>query len=41
MDTPEIKPMSIKVYNAIVKDFNKMTSFNRKSEIELKKKYKE
>ena len=41
MDASEIKPMSIKVYTAIVKDFYKLTSFSRKSEIELKKKYKE
>ncbi|XP_047536910.1 CDAN1-interacting nuclease 1 [Vanessa atalanta] len=37
----ENKPMSLKLYNAIVKDFNKMTSFSRKAENELKKKYKE
>ncbi|XP_046971159.1 CDAN1-interacting nuclease 1 [Vanessa cardui] len=37
----ENKPMSLKLYNSIVKDFNKMTSFSRKAENELKKKYKE
>ncbi|XP_026494293.1 CDAN1-interacting nuclease 1 [Vanessa tameamea] len=37
----ENKPMSLKLYKAIVKDFNKMTSFSRKAENELKKKYKE
>ncbi|XP_050353969.1 CDAN1-interacting nuclease 1 [Nymphalis io] len=37
----ENKPMSLKLYNSIVKDFNKMTSFGRKAQNELKKKYKE
>ncbi|XP_045452856.1 CDAN1-interacting nuclease 1 [Melitaea cinxia] len=37
----EIKPMQLKVYNAIVKDFNKMTSFTRRTENELKKKHKD
>ncbi|CAH2094583.1 unnamed protein product [Euphydryas editha] len=37
----ENKPMPLKVYNAIVKDFNKMTSFSRRAENELKKKYKD
>ncbi|CAH2045297.1 unnamed protein product, partial [Iphiclides podalirius] len=34
-----MKPMSVKLYNAIVDDFNKITSFSRKSENELRKKY--
>ncbi|XP_021186445.3 CDAN1-interacting nuclease 1 [Helicoverpa armigera] len=32
--------MKLEEYNAIVEDFNKMTSYSRKSENELKKKYK-
>ncbi|KAM3955035.1 CDAN1-interacting nuclease 1-like [Aphomia sociella] len=36
----ECKVMKIEVYNAIVEDFNKLTSYSRKSENELKKKYK-
>ncbi|XP_028177149.1 uncharacterized protein C15orf41 homolog [Ostrinia furnacalis] len=35
-----IKPLKLEVYNSIVSDFNKMNSFSRKSENELKKKYK-
>lgn len=33
--------MKIDEYNAIVNDFNKLTSYSRKSENELKKKYKQ
>lgn len=33
--------MKIEEYNAIVEDFNKLTSYSRKSENELKKKYKQ
>lgn len=33
--------MRIEEYNAIVEDFNKLTSYSRKSENELKKKYKQ
>lgn len=36
----DIKPMKLEEYNAIVEDFNKLSSFSRKSENELKKKYK-
>lgn len=36
-----IKPMKVEVYNAIVEDFKKLPSFSRKSENELKKKYKQ
>lgn len=32
--------MKIEIYNAIVEDFNKLSSFSRKAENELKKKYK-
>lgn len=32
--------MKIDEYNAILNDFNKLTSYSRKSENELKKKYK-
>lgn len=35
-----IKPLKLEVYNAIVSDFNKLNSFSRKTENELKKKYK-
>ncbi|CAK1550516.1 unnamed protein product [Leptosia nina] len=37
----EIKPMSQKLYAAIVEDFNKLTTFSRKAENELRHKYKE
>lgn len=36
-----MKPMKVEVYNAVVEDFNKLPSFSRKSENELKKKYKQ
>lgn len=35
-----IKPMKVEVYNAIVEDFKKFPSFSRKSENEMKKKFK-
>ncbi|CAG9789344.1 unnamed protein product [Diatraea saccharalis] len=35
-----IKPLKTEVYNSIVEDFNKMSSFTRKAENELKNKYK-
>ncbi|KPI92274.1 hypothetical protein RR46_13495 [Papilio xuthus] len=38
---PELKPMPVKLYNAIIDDFNKINTFNRKAENELRKKYKE
>ncbi|XP_039757738.1 CDAN1-interacting nuclease 1 [Pararge aegeria] len=41
MTNTDLKPMPLKIYNAIVKDFNKITSFSRKSENELRKKYKD
>ncbi|CAG4957561.1 unnamed protein product [Colias eurytheme] len=37
----EIKPMPCKVYASIVEDFNKLTSYSRKAENELRKKYKD
>ncbi|XP_026760622.1 CDAN1-interacting nuclease 1 isoform X1 [Galleria mellonella] len=36
----DCKIMKIEIYNAIVEDFNKLSSFSRKAENELKKKYK-
>ncbi|KAI8425001.1 hypothetical protein MSG28_006888 [Choristoneura fumiferana] len=35
-----MKPMKVELYNAIVADFNRLTSYSRKAENELKKKYK-
>ncbi|XP_063539332.1 CDAN1-interacting nuclease 1 [Cydia strobilella] len=35
-----MKPMKVELYNAIVADFNRLTSYGRKAENELKKKYK-
>ncbi|XP_072929847.1 CDAN1-interacting nuclease 1 [Epargyreus clarus] len=35
----QIKPMPVKLYNAIVEDFSKFTTFSRKAENELRKKY--
>ncbi|XP_053614087.1 CDAN1-interacting nuclease 1 [Plodia interpunctella] len=37
----EARVMKIELYNAIVEDFNSLTSYNRKSENELRKKYKQ
>ncbi|KAI8424995.1 hypothetical protein MSG28_006888 [Choristoneura fumiferana] len=34
------RPMKVELYNAIVADFNRLTSYSRKAENELKKKYK-
>lgn len=36
----EIRPMSLEEYKAIVEDFTKLGSYNRKAENELRKKYK-
>ncbi|XP_049877703.1 CDAN1-interacting nuclease 1 [Pectinophora gossypiella] len=35
-----VKPMKLEVYNAFVEDFNKLTSYSRTAENEMKKKYK-
>ncbi|KAG7296462.1 hypothetical protein JYU34_020205 [Plutella xylostella] len=35
-----MKPMKLELYNAIVDDFNKLPSFNRENENNLRKKYK-
>lgn len=35
----QTKPMKIEEYNAIVEDFTKLSSFTRKMENELKRKY--
>lgn len=37
----DIVPMKLVEYNDIVEHFNKFSSFNRKSENELKEKYKQ
>ncbi|CAG4953988.1 unnamed protein product [Parnassius apollo] len=39
MSQMEIKPMSVHLYNAIVEDFSKISTFSRKAENELRKKY--
>ncbi|XP_041969097.1 CDAN1-interacting nuclease 1 [Aricia agestis] len=41
MSSKDIKPMSLKTYNSIVRDFHKTTLFSRKTENELKMKYKD
>ncbi|XP_068619234.1 CDAN1-interacting nuclease 1 [Battus philenor] len=39
MSETGMKPMPLKIYNAIVQDFNKMNTFSRKAENNLRKKY--
>ncbi|OWR44881.1 CDAN1-interacting nuclease 1 [Danaus plexippus] len=41
MSSQEIKPMPLKLYNSIAKDFNKLGSFSRNAENDLRKKYKD
>lgn len=41
MDSKLQNVMKMEEYNAIVEDFNKLTSYSRMSENELKKKYKQ
>ncbi|VVC91528.1 CDAN1-interacting nuclease 1 [Leptidea sinapis] len=39
LDETEVKPMSYKVYASIIGEFNKLTSYSRKAENELRKKF--